>query len=88
MTHRIGVLTAVLFVPPAALYAAPSPTDCVIKRMQIRDVAADGLEAVFDHQAGSIESLELRDFSIRAATKDVQRGGGSKINGVYGASLN
>jgi hypothetical protein len=58
-----------------------------IQRLQIQDVVAEGLEAVLDHQAGTIEALDLRDLSIPSVTKHVQQGGVAKITKVQGASL-
>jgi hypothetical protein len=45
-----------------------------IQRLQIDHVVADGLEQVLDHQAGTIESLDVRELSIPAATKIVHQG--------------
>lgn len=53
-----------------------------IQRLQITDVVAEGLEHVLDHQAGTIESLHLRDLSVSAATKPVHQGGDAKIGAI------
>lgn len=58
-----------------------------IQRLQISEVVADGLEQVLDHQAGTIEALDLRDLSIRATTTPVQRGGEATITTTEGASV-
>jgi hypothetical protein len=50
-----------------------------IQRMQITDVVAEGLEQVLDHQAGTIEALDLRDLSMPATTKAFHQGGEAKI---------
>jgi hypothetical protein len=57
-----------------------------IQRLQITDVVAEGLENILDHQAGTIEALDLRDLSIPAPTKAVHRGGEAKITKTQGAS--
>jgi hypothetical protein len=57
-----------------------------IQRLQISDVVADGLEQVLDHQAGSIEALDLRDLSTPAMTKAVHQSGEAKITRTQGAS--
>ena len=49
-----------------------------IQRLQIDNVVAGGLEQGLDHQAGTIESLDLRELSITAATKTVHLGGEAK----------
>jgi hypothetical protein len=49
------------------------------QRLQISDVVAEGLEHVLDHQAGTIEALDLRELSIPATTKAVHQGGEAKI---------
>jgi hypothetical protein len=58
-----------------------------IQRMQLTDVVAEGLEQVLDHQAGTIEDLDLRDLSIPATTKAVHQGGEAKITQTQGASF-
>jgi hypothetical protein len=45
-----------------------------IQRLQIDHVVADGLERVPEHQAGTIESLDLCELSTPAATKIVHEG--------------
>ena len=50
-----------------------------IQRLQIDDVVAEGLEHVLDHQAGSIEALELREVSVPGTTKPVHQGNEAKI---------
>jgi hypothetical protein len=50
-----------------------------IQRLQISGVVAEGLEHVLDHQAGTIEALDLRDLSIPATTTAVHQGGEAKI---------
>jgi hypothetical protein len=57
-----------------------------IQRLQISDVVADGLEHVLDHQAGSIEALDLRDLSIPESTEAVHQGSEAKIAKTQGAS--
>ena len=57
-----------------------------IQRLQISDVVADGLEHVLDHQAGTIETLDLRDLSIPTVTKAVHQGGEAKISKTHEAS--
>jgi hypothetical protein len=57
-----------------------------IQRLQITDVVADGLEHILDHQAGTIEALDLRDLSIPASTEAVQQGGEAKIAKTQEAS--
>jgi len=56
--------------------------------LQISDVVADGLEQVLDHQAGAIESLDLRELLISATTKAVNQSGEAKIAKPKGASAN
>ena len=58
-----------------------------IQRLQISDIVAEGLEHVLDHQAGTIESLDLRDLSIPATTEAVHQGSGAKITQTEGASV-
>jgi len=58
-----------------------------IQRLQISDVVAEGLEHVLDHQAGTIEALDLRDLSIPATTKAVRQGTEGKIIKTQGASV-
>ena len=58
-----------------------------IQRLQISDVVADGLEHVLDHQAGTIEALDLRDLSIPATTKAVRQSTEAKITKTQGASV-
>ena len=50
-----------------------------IERLQVTDVVADGLEQILDHQAGTIEALDLRNLSIPPATKTVNQSGEAKI---------
>jgi hypothetical protein len=50
-----------------------------IQRLQITDVVAEGLEQLLDHQAGTIEALDLCDLSIPDAMKAVHQGGEAKI---------
>ena len=50
-----------------------------IQRLQITDVVAEGLEQLLDHQAGTIEALDLRDLSIPATTEAVHQGTEGKI---------
>jgi hypothetical protein len=50
-----------------------------LRHIQIGDVVAEGLEHILDHQAGTIEALDLRDISIPATTKAVHQGGEAKI---------
>jgi hypothetical protein len=88
MKHGVAILFALLLLPISALHAACCPGACFINRLQIQEVVVDEMEAVLDHQAGTIEVLELRDLSVPAATKLVQRGGGARITEVHGASLN
>jgi hypothetical protein len=57
-----------------------------IQRLQITDVVAEGLEHILDHQAGTIEALDLRDLSIPASTEAVQQSGEAKITKTQGAS--
>jgi hypothetical protein len=57
-----------------------------IQRLQISAVVAEGLEHVLDHQAGTIEALDLRDLSIPATTKAVHQVGEAKITKTQGAS--
>jgi hypothetical protein len=59
-----------------------------IQHLQISDVVADGLEQVLDHQAGTIDVLNLRDISIPATTKAVHTDGEGKILKIHGASMN
>jgi hypothetical protein len=59
-----------------------------IQLLQISDVVADGLEQVFDHQAGTVESLDLRELLISATTKAVNQSGEAKIANPKGASAN
>ncbi len=58
-----------------------------IQRLQIDGLVADGLEQLLDHQAGTIEALDLRDLSIPATTEAVHQGGDAKITKTQGASL-
>jgi len=57
-----------------------------IQQLQIIDVTAEGLESVLDHQAGTIEALDLREFSLSARTKAVHQTGEAKINKPGGGS--
>ena len=57
-----------------------------IQRLQISDVVADGLEHVLDHQAGTIETLDLRDLSIPTVTKAVHQVCEAKISKTHEAS--
>jgi hypothetical protein len=57
-----------------------------IQRLQISAVVAEGLKHVLDHQAGTIEALDLRDLSIPATTKAVHQVGEAKITKTQGAS--
>jgi hypothetical protein len=61
--------------PEAQGYLTSQPQ---IQRLQIDNVVAEGLEQVLDHQAGTIENLDLREISIPAATKTVHQGGEAK----------
>jgi hypothetical protein len=70
--------------PEAYSYLTSQPQ---IQRLQISDVVAEGLEHVLDHQAGTIEALDLRDLSIPATTKAVHQGGEGKITKTQGASF-
>jgi hypothetical protein len=70
--------------PEAYSYLTSQPQ---IQRLQISDVVAEGLEHILDHQAGTIEALELRDISIPATTKAVHQGGEAKITKPQGSSL-
>jgi hypothetical protein len=70
--------------PEAYGYLTSQPQ---IQRLQIDDVVAEGLEQLLDHQAGTIEALDLRDLSIPATTKAVHQGGEAKITKTQGASL-
>jgi hypothetical protein len=45
-----------------------------------------GVEQVLDHQAGTIEALDLRDLSTPAMTKAVHQSGAAKITKTQGAS--
>ena len=58
-----------------------------IARLDRNDVVADGLAFVLDHQAGAIESLDLRELVISATTKAVRQTGEAKIANPYGASV-
>jgi len=58
-----------------------------IQLLQMIDVVADGLAFVLDHQAGAIESLDLRELVISATTKAVRQTGEAKIANPYGASV-
>jgi len=58
-----------------------------IQRLQITDVVAEGLEHVLNHQAGTIEALDLRDLSIPATTKAVHQGDEAKITKTREASM-
>ena len=58
-----------------------------LRHIQIGDVVAEGLEHILDHQAGTIEALDLRDISIPATTKAVHQGGEAKITQTQGASF-
>ena len=49
-------------------------------------VASEGLEFVLDHQAGTVESLELRELSKSASTKAVHQAAEGKITKTKGAS--
>jgi hypothetical protein len=49
---------------------------------------AEGLEHILDHQAGTIEALDLRDLSIPATTKAVHQGGKAKIGTLSSNSKN
>jgi len=70
-----SALTALLLAPLAALHAAERTG----VSFQTTDVVADGLEHVLDHQTGTIESLDLRDLSLSAATKAVHQAGEAKV---------
>ncbi|MEY3129884.1 MAG: hypothetical protein RLY12_256 [Verrucomicrobiota bacterium] len=50
-----------------------------IERLQVTNVVADGLEHILDHQAGTIEALNLRNLSIPPATKTFNQSGEAKI---------
>lgn len=82
MKLTLTLLTSLLLSPVAALHATPQ-----IQRLQITDVVAEGLEHVLDHQAGTIEALDLRELSIPATTKAVHQGTEAKITKTQGASL-
>jgi hypothetical protein len=58
-----------------------------IQSLQITDVVAEGLEHVLDHQAGTIEALDLRALSIPASTEAVHQGSEAKITKTQGASV-
>jgi hypothetical protein len=70
--------------PEAYSYLTSKPQ---IQRLQITDVVAEGLKLVLDHQAGTIEALDLRDLSIPASTKAVHQGGEAKITKTQRATL-
>ncbi len=70
--------------PEAYSYLTSKPQ---IHRLQITDVVAEGLKQVLDHQAGTIEALDLRDLSIPASTKAVHQGGEAKITKTQRATL-
>jgi hypothetical protein len=57
-----------------------------IQRLQITDVVAEGLEHVLDHQAGTIEALDLRELSLSAHMKAVHQTSEAKITKTKGAS--
>ncbi len=54
-----------------------------IQRLQISDVAAEGLEHVLNHQAGTIEALDLRELPVIETTKTVHLTGEAKINQTW-----
>ena len=58
-----------------------------IQRLQIMDVVAEGLESVLDHQAGTIEALDLRELSLSAKMKAVHQTSEAKITKTKGASV-
>jgi len=58
-----------------------------IQRLQIMDVVAEGLEFVLDHQAGTIEALDLRELSLSANMKAVHQTSEAKITKTKGASV-
>jgi len=58
-----------------------------IQRLQITDVVADGLGHLLDHQAGTIEALDLRDVSVPETTKVIHQGDEAKITKFQGAPV-
>ncbi|NBV85087.1 MAG: hypothetical protein EBS01_02210 [Verrucomicrobia bacterium] len=58
-----------------------------IQRLQMSDIVADGLEQLLDHQAGTIESLDLRDVSVSEITKVIHQGSEAKILKTKGVIL-
>lgn len=70
--------------PEGVSYQTSQPQ---IQRLQIDDVVAEGLAQLLDHQAGTIESLDLRDLSIPVTTKAVHQGVEAKITKTQGASV-
>ena len=57
-----------------------------IQRLQITGVVADGLKQVLDHQAGTIETLDVRDLSIPEITQAVHQGVEAKTTKTQGGS--
>ena len=56
-----------------------------IQRLEIEDVVAEGLEHVLDHQAGTIETLNLREVSVPQPTRVLHQGSEAKITKIQAA---
>jgi hypothetical protein len=70
--------------PEAYGYLTSQPK---IQRLQISDVVAEGLEQLLDHQAGTIEALDLRDVSVPETTRVILQGNEAKITKSQAASV-
>lgn len=55
-----------------------------IQHLQIADVVAHGLEHVLDHQAGTIETLDMDCVSVPITVKTIHQAGEAKITNVRG----
>ena len=51
-----------------------------IQRLQIHDVVAEAIAEVLNHQAGTIEIIDLKDISIPKTAKPVHQGDEAKIS--------
>ena len=50
-----------------------------LRHIQIGDVVAEGLEHILDHQAGTIELLDVNEVSGSGGVKPIHQSGGAKI---------
>ena len=86
MDARAGIVTpkGMRGWPEGPSYLSSQPQ---IQRLQIDGVVADGLEQLLDHQAGTIEALDLRDVSVPETTRVINQGDEAKITQTLGASV-